>query len=341
MRYWLFLCGVFGIPGIAPGQNEYDTSYYVSYADEIIGRLYLSQKYVSFRYIDSGNDVAFRYLPNTRLNMGVGATYKWATLNLAYGFGFLNPENGKGETKYFDLQGHFYARRITVDLIGHTYKGFYLTDEDYKSPGGDFYLRPDMRLNGVGLTGQYILNSERFSYRAGFLQNEWQKKSAGTMLLGWQLILGSVSADSSLVPRKINEEINASGPDRVAFFETGPSVGYAYQLVIGKHLYVMGSLAAVLTFGTVVSEGETRERSSSFIPNITYHAFAGYNSETWAISLTFTNSVVNISGTLSDEWFSMDAGNVRLNFARRFRVKRDLLEGLGSGRRRPSSFSAL
>ncbi|HLT81691.1 MAG TPA: DUF4421 domain-containing protein [Cyclobacteriaceae bacterium] len=339
MRYWFFLCCGLSIPGLLLGQ--FDTSYYVSYEDQLTARFYLSQKYVSFRYIDSADDLVFQYLPNTTLNMGVGATYRWATLNLAYGFAFLNPENGKGETKYFDLQGHFYGRRVTVDIIGHTYKGFYLSNDEYRSPAGDYYLRPDMRLNGVGLTGQYILNADRFSYRAGFLQNEWQKKSAGTVLVGWQLVLGSVSADSSLVPQQLDDEIRTSGPDQVGFFETGPSLGYAYQLVIGKHFYVMGSLAAVFTFGTVVSEGETRERSSSFIPNVTFHAFAGYNSETWAISLTYTNSVVNIRGGLSDEWFSMDAGNVRLNFARRFRLKRDLLDGLGSKARRPARFSAL
>jgi hypothetical protein len=339
MRYWLFLCGAFGTPGVALGQ--YDTSYYISYEDQITGRFYLSQKYVSFRYIDSENDLDLRYLPNTTLNMGVGATYKWATLNLAYGFGFLNPENGKGETKYFDLQGHFYGRRITIDLIGHTYKGFYLTDENFMGPDGTYYLRPDMRLSGTGITGHYIFNADRFSYRAGFLQNEWQKKSAGTMLVGWQLVLGRVTGDSSVVPQRATDEVTSSGPDQVGFFETGPSIGYAYQLVIGEHFYLMGSLAAILTFGTVVSEGEERERSSSFIPNVTYHAFAGYNSERWAISLTFTNSVVNIRGGLSNEWFSMDVGNVRLNFARRFRVKRDLLDGLGSRSGRPTRFSAL
>lgn len=339
MRYWLFFCCAFGMPWVVLGQ--YDTSYYVSYEDQLIGRFYLSQKYVSFRYIDSGNDLVLQYLPNTSLNMGVGATYKWATLNLAYGFGFLNPDNGKGETEYFDMQGHFYGRRVTVDLIGHTYRGFYLSGEEYRSPAGDYYLRPDMRLNGVGATGQYILNADRFSYRAGFLQNEWQKKSAGTLLLGWQLVLGSVSADSSLVPGPIQDETQSTGADRVGFFETGPSLGYAYQLVIGKHLYLMGSLAAVFSFGTVVSEGETRERSSSFFPNLTFHAFAGYNSERWAVSITYTNSVVNVRGSLSDEWFSMDSGNVRLNFARRFRVKRDLLEGLGLLKRKTPGFSAL
>ncbi|MFO7256877.1 MAG: DUF4421 domain-containing protein [Bacteroidota bacterium] len=335
MCRWFLLCSIVIIPGLAHGQH--DTSYYISYEHQLTARFYLSQKYVSFRYIDSENDLDLRYLPNTTLNMGVGATYKSVTLNLAYGFGFLNPENGKGETKYFDLQGHFYARRITIDLIGHTYKGFYLTDETFQKPDGAYYLRPDMRLSGAGITGQYIVNADRFSYRAGFLQNEWQKKSAGTLLLGWQLVLGEVTADSSLVPAAATGEIPSyNDVDRVGFFETGPSVGYAYQLVISKHFYVMGSLAAILTFGTVVSEGETRDRSRSFLPNVTYHTFAGYNSEKWAISLTYTNSVVNVRGGLSDEWFSMDAGNVRLNFARRFTVKRDLLKELGSRRKKPA-----
>lgn len=319
MRYCFLLFGAVIIS--AAGMGQHDSSYYVSYEDQIAGRLYFSQKYVSFRYFDKGNATAIRYFPNTTLNMGVGATYRWATLNLGYGFGFLNPENGRGETKYFDLQGHLYGRKFMVDVLGHTYQGFYLTDENYRNPDGGYYLRPDMRLNAVGATGQYILNADRFSYRAGFLQNEWQKKSAGTMLVGWQFVLGNVLADSSLVP-------HAPGADQMSFFETGPSIGYAYQLVIGKHLYIMGSVSAVLTFGTVVTDGEARERSSSFIPNLSYHAFAGYNSEKWILSLTFTNASVNIGGSISDERFSMNTGNVRLNLARRFRVKRNLLRGL-------------
>src|SRR5690606_14649801 len=87
-----------------------DSSYYVSYENQLTGRLYFSKKYTSFRYFDTEEDIALRYFPNTTLNMGVGATYKWATLNLGFGFGFLNPDNGRGDTRYLDLQGHFYGR---------------------------------------------------------------------------------------------------------------------------------------------------------------------------------------------------------------------------------------
>src|SRR5690606_42073861 len=111
-----------------------------------------------------------------------------------------------------------------------------------------------------------------------------QKKSGGTTLLGSQIVLGSVSADRSLLPGSMMDDMTATGADRVGFFETGPSVGCAYQFVIGKHFYLMASLTGILAFGTVLSEGETRDRTSSFLPNLTYHTFAGYHPETWAIS---------------------------------------------------------
>ncbi|MBE9517967.1 MAG: DUF4421 family protein [Bacteroidetes bacterium] len=38
----------------------------------------------------------------------------------------------------------------------------------------------DLRTNIIGLNVQYLFNSERYSYKASFLQNEFQKRSAGS-----------------------------------------------------------------------------------------------------------------------------------------------------------------
>lgn len=315
-----FLC----IATAASGQN--DSTYYVSYENQLTTRLYFSKKYTSLRYLEKEADVALRYFPNTTLNMGVGATYRWATLNLAFGFGFLNPDDGKGDTRYLDLQGHFYGRKFVADVLGQFYEGFYLVNTDLKDQDGNYYLRPDIRVAAFGLAGNYITNHERFSYRAGFLQNEWQKKSAGTALLGWQIIWGTEKADSTLVPYGLRSVHAEAHPQRMTFFETGPSVGYAYTLVVKKNFFLMGSVAVSLVFGThAVSELE-RERYSSFIPNLSYKAFAGYNTEKWAVSLTFTNETITIGNNSSNQRFALDAGNLRLNFVRRFTVRRDLIE---------------
>ncbi len=116
--------------------------------------------------------------------MGIGATYRWATLNLAYGFGFLNPDRGRGKTKYLDLQFHGYGRKFSIDVLGQFYNGFYLTPRGTGTTHGTYYQRPDIEVGAVGASAQYIFNYRKFSYRAAFLQNEWQKRTAGTFLLG-------------------------------------------------------------------------------------------------------------------------------------------------------------
>src|SRR5690606_10145591 len=95
---------------------DHDTSYYISLADHIMTRAYMSRKYTSVRLGAPRGTDDIHYLPNTTLNMGVGATYKSLTLNLAYGFPFLNRRDERGKTKYLDLQSHIYTRKWTYDI---------------------------------------------------------------------------------------------------------------------------------------------------------------------------------------------------------------------------------
>ena len=105
---------------------QHDSTYYVSYTKLLTTRLYFSQKYTALTIKNKKDNYTLHYQPNTTLNLGVGATYKWATINLAYGFGFLNPAEDKGKTKYLDLQFHGYDQKFNLDVLGQFYKGFYL-----------------------------------------------------------------------------------------------------------------------------------------------------------------------------------------------------------------------
>jgi len=319
MKYWVVFCWI--SLACNDGVAQHDSTYFNSYENELTTRFYFSQKYTTFRFNDETNDVLLRYVPNTTLNMGVGATYKWATLNLAYGFGFLNPDEHKGETKYLDLQAHIYGRMFLINLLGQFYNGFFLRNEELRDADGTYYLRPDIKVREVGASVQYMLNHKRFSYRAGFLQNEWQKKSAGTLLLGWQLIWGKGQADSTIVPSAISQIPSDAQTQQITFIETGPSVGYAYTLVIKKNFFIMASGTMILSFGSNVIEDTERNRSSSFIPNFSFKTFAGWNSKQWAISLTWTNETVTVSSNANNQTFSLNTGNLRLNFVRRFKIK--------------------
>ena len=93
----------------------------------LTARAYLSRKYNVLSFDPPPPAQPFQYRATTSLNLGIGATYHAFTLNIGIGITKFNPDKEKGDTQYLDLQGHFYARKWNIDLLGEFYKGFYLT----------------------------------------------------------------------------------------------------------------------------------------------------------------------------------------------------------------------
>jgi hypothetical protein len=252
--------------------------------------------------------------------MGVGATYKWATLNLAYGFGFLNPDKGKGDTKYLDLQFHGYTRKFVVDFFGQFYNGFFLTPKSTNNPGIEYYIRPDLDVNQIGLSVQYILNNRKFSYRASFFQSEWQKKSAGTFIFGLEVYGGKVKADSTIIPTFVNNEDARRSITGLRFFEFGPNAGYAYTLIIKKHFFLTGSASLSLDFGeNTISEANGSQKFRGISPNTFFRVFGGYNSRKWAISVIYVTNSVSLATESIDRRVMLNTGNFRINYVYRFK----------------------
>ena len=93
-------------------EAQEDSTYYISYKKKLTTRLYTSRKYTSLVIIDHVDDTRIRFEPNSTLNLGVGATYNDFTLNLAYGFRFMNPIDVKGRTRYLDLQAIHISKEL-------------------------------------------------------------------------------------------------------------------------------------------------------------------------------------------------------------------------------------
>jgi len=297
-----------------------DSTYYVSYPNVLTTRLYLSQKYTTLSIKDKKEKYVLHYLPNTTLNIGVGATCRWATLNLAYGFGFLNPN--KGKTKYLDLQFHGYGKKFNLDVLGQFYRGFYLYPK--RSVGSDsYYNRPDLRVNTVGASFQYVVNHKRFSFRSSILQNEWQKKSAGTILVGIEAYGGRLWADSTLVPTAINKVAASRNQKKNSFFQTGPNIGYAYTLVVRDNYFLTGSASVSFDYGfSTITDNEGEKRNYGVNTNTFFRICTGYNSAKLAITIVYVNNGVKVTSFNSNHASSLNAGNLRLNYVYRFVLKR-------------------
>ncbi len=317
---FLILCllGLFGSKVSA--QQVSDTLYYQTFPDKVTSRIYVSRKFTDFKINDRVSNESFLIKPNSSLNLGMGATYNGLTFNLAYGFGFLNPERDRGETNYIDLQAHAYPKNLIIDVFLQFYRGYYLEKvyktEDYEQP---IFLLPDVRVKKIGLNVQYLFNGEKLSLRAAFLQSEWQKKSAGSFLAGVEIYGGGAENDSPIVPTLLLQD-----PERnfsqFRYFDFGPNLGYVYTLVIKKHYFI--TAAATSNLGVGWTSMETiygKESRWGLNPNVFLRGFAGYNSERWSINGNYIWNNVRLT-RVNGFSNTVMTGNYRVNFVYRFSV---------------------
>jgi hypothetical protein len=312
--------------GKPPVVNDHDTSYYQSFARNITARFYFSKKYTGFELGRDAGVPRFRYLPHTSLVMGIGLTYQSISLNLGYGFGFLNPNHDKGKTKYLDLQSHVYARKWTIDLFGQFYKGYYLTPKGHAASNPEtYYIRPDLRVELLGVSAYRLLNPATFSYRAALLQNEKQKKSSGSFLVGAEIYRGSIKADSSMVPNAIAAGNPQSGARKVEFFRIGPGAGYAYTVVMDKSFFLTGSLCASISLDhTKQYDADSSSEKFALTTGFIYRVVAGYSHDYWNINASLVGNELTVAAAGSPGKYRMAAGNIRLTFAKIIKPGREL-----------------
>ncbi|MDQ2862583.1 MAG: DUF4421 domain-containing protein [Bacteroidota bacterium] len=314
----------------AQQQRGNDTTYYIYFPGSITARLYSSQKYTSFT-LKSKSAKDIRYRPNTSFNVGVGATYHNFSLNLAYGFGFLNNNAEKGKTKYLDLQSHFYTPKWVVDFDGQLYKGYHLNPRSFAAePGKSYYYRGDVGVSLFGVSSYRIFNPRRFSYKAAFIQNEWQKKSAGTFLAGAEIYYGVVKGDSSFIPQSIAQNYMQPGAiKKINYFSLGPGAGYAYTLVVLQHIFFTGSLTGNLNFSFANEHVTENPRWHFSVNPVTrFRVATGYNSRSWNVSANWIEDYLPFQGASKENSYFFNTGNYRIIIAKRFNTGRRLQKHL-------------
>ncbi len=308
----------------AQKKAAHDSSYYVTYPQSITARIYLSRKYASLTIpaTDGLNDLKYR--PNAKLNLGIGATYNNLSLNVAYGFSFLNKNTSDiGSTKGINLQLHLYPNKLTVDLLGIFLKGYYLDPKGYTDKNANsYYFRDDVKTTMAGIAAYRVPNAGKFSYRAAFVQNEWQKRSAGSVLYGGEAYYVSFAGDSALVPGKIATGYPQAGIKEIKYFTIGPGAGYAYTLVIVKHFYITASIIGNVDLNFSTEEGTTQDKKFGLKPAAVYKGAVGYNSDTWSISGTITGNAMMVKGASSSKDYCVPTGNYRFTLAKKIMIKK-------------------
>jgi Domain of unknown function (DUF4421) len=308
----------------AQDPTGYDSSYYQSYKGSIIVRAFLSRKYSEFKLNPPTSLSNMTYHANTPLSLGAGFTYGAVSFNFSKGLSFSSPQEQKGQTNSTDLQLHLYKRKWTVDVLAEFYKGYYLRPEGLGTADGQgFYLRPDLGTQLVGGSAYRILNDKKFSYSGGLTQNAWQKRSAGSFLIGGEAFYIAANGDSSFVPSKVDSQLYQSNIRKLHLFEFGPGVGYAYTLVVAEHFFLIGSANVNfnLHFTRELGNGIASDKIG-FTPNFIFRLGTGYNTSRWGLSVGWLWASINAIGQFTGYHYNSTNGNYRLVYFRRIALNR-------------------
>ncbi len=233
-----------------------DSTYIYDYSDKLILRIYTINKFNSLSIENKSKKQELKFFPNGSTNLGIGYNYKKFGIGIAFGLPPSSENERKfGKTQRFDLQLSMYGRKIGADGFFQKYKGYYNSNPDdfFDWTSDVFPQLNSMKMLSTGVSSFYVFNSEKYSYRAAFIRDELQKKSAGSFLLGVFGIYDEASTEEGFIPNEFPDSIEtAFDIKKFKNLALGISVGYAYNLVIKEKII----------FGAVVIPGFGYQRVS-------------------------------------------------------------------------------
>lgn len=308
-------------------KESHDSLYYDKLDEFLTLKVFSAQKSSDFDLNDNYLDKSIEYRSNPNSSFGIGGTYKW--LSLRMGVGLRDSRDSIFERPaLIDIQAQISTRKLTINFYTGIYKGYYLENsydllESWKK--GTYYNRADIQNNTYGISSYYVFNSDRYSNRATFLQNEWQKKTAGSLLAGGNLIYNSIMADSSLVPTTIIYDTILHGLkfDRTGYFSVGGNFGYGFTLVLWENWFFNYSILGGLSLGTtsVFPIDESRDRDFKLGITLLNSMGLGFNSERFYAGLNYSNLRALSPLPIENSSLGFNVGKFQFLVAYRFFIK--------------------
>ncbi len=313
------------IPASDSMHSTIDSNYIERYPHKLTARLFFSFQNASLR-INAGNLDKIEYRPNVNVQVGLAGYWKWFGLVLSIDNPFYKSDKAKyGNTSTLDLRFSAFGRSFAAELFLQQYKGFYISYPE--RPDDTKYIIPDMATFSVGVSAYWIYNPGRFSIRAAFIQNERQKRSAGSLLVRPSFLYYQISSANGIIPEELIIEYNIPSANHILggnFYSIGLAPGYAYTLVFLKNVYVTAAVfpGVAAQFHTYSSELQSFS-DFEFSFQLSGRFAFGYNSDKWFLGGSIQTGFNEVPAKLSNAMFNYDVaqfriwGGTRFNFFKR------------------------
>ncbi|SHG15550.1 DUF4421 family protein [Dysgonomonas macrotermitis] len=265
---------------------QIDSLYIQPFEQNFSLRTYFIQHYTSvFQDFSVDGHDDFEYRTNRPVSIGLGISWNNSSISGSYGFPFLR-DRKKGKTHTLAFQYHYYGRKLVFDFAFQKHKGMYKFDGEDESV---FEVTPDTKVSQYGVTGQYVFNGNRFSYKAAFDLSEVQLRSVGSFILGGSLYKNRIDAEGPIIvtnPKGKTDSISEIQKN----IQIGVNVGYAYSWVIKKRFFAAVSMTVGFNVGTesINKLHSKPELYPSFNPRVAL----GYHGKEWSVSTSFFDNHV-------------------------------------------------
>ena len=305
-----------------------DTAYYSSLSKMLSVYLYGYTRFSQLELTNDEGNASLDYQPNENFKLGLGFSYRWIGLSVAFNFKFINNDDDLfGHSTNVDLQTEITTRKTLWNGGLQSFKGYYLDNiDDYiKNWNTDdsVPVRPDITTFSLAVNGIYVMNHNKFSFKAAYSNSEWQHRTAGSWLFGGYFAAYGVSGDSSLIPHNlVNNFPVFDSLQTLGSFTLGGIAGYTRTWVFHDHFFVNAALLLGIAFQASEATDIRDEVLFSEItgaPKTHFRLAIGYNSEKAyggisVVSDSFLTQHKN-SSTLNYNY-----GLVRLYYGRRFSI---------------------
>ncbi|MBP8824826.1 MAG: DUF4421 family protein [Flavobacteriales bacterium] len=272
----------------------YDTNYVASYRSNLT--LSLLTKYQSVDVdIEQDEGQSLSFSANTTEQYGMGLNYKWLSAEFTFTVPALDdydPALGKSTSRGFGLG--YTGRRLWARGFWNKTSGYYLNDPGSWVAGWEEGDRPvtrgDLASETYMLSANYALSGKkRFSQNAALFQQERQKRSAGTFVLGFSGWRSFVSADSSILsPALVDTFQLATGFRSVERSLIGLTVGYTHTFSLWHKGFIHAAILPGLGYvHQSINTSSTEELTGTGVGAVTeFKLGAGYNGDRWYTALT-------------------------------------------------------
>ncbi|BDX38850.1 hypothetical protein CYCD_22050 [Tenuifilaceae bacterium CYCD] len=286
-----------------------DSLYIVKDDQSAILSTFLYENFIQFTTVDpKQSKKEIDYLSNNPVSIGLGFNHPKIPFEISFGYN-LSPKADEEylRTRSLDVQLHQYGRMYVTDISLQHYRGFYIDDSKLLSSEANC---PDLSIFEIGISGQYIFNGHKFSYKSAFGQNEYQVKSAGSFLLGGGIYFYNINSDSSFT---------FDSKNRIKSYQFGANTGYSYNWVVSKHILLNGSLTLGANLGNS-NIGKLFNKDLYITPMALVRSSCFYNYQQWYLGISFVVNVATLAYT-ENSGINLGYGRFYISLAKKFETQ--------------------